>query len=390
MRCAGQNPSGGQKGHKGVTLEQVGNPDYVIIHTPEKCDACQKSLSDVSTSTQKGASRQVFDIPEPKVEVTEHRVETKICACGQVNTGAFPDDVCAPVQYGKRISALAVYLSIQQLIPEDRLQVTFWDVFGLKISTATLVKINEGFATKIGPFMDEVLHRLKLAHVKHLDETGLRIGAKTQWLHVISSNEETHYRVSPKRGNLLEGLKGILVHDHWKPYFTLKKVKHALCNAHHLRELKAREEDKEPWAFRMSRLLRVTSGYSKTNVPEAIFLRLTRLYDKIVRQGLAFHESKQPFSKPARGRRKHRPGHNLLFRLRDFKKEVLRCLRDADVPFTNNQAEQDIRMMKVKQKISGSFRTQHGAEVFCVIRGFLSTARKQDRNLFASIKLALG
>lgn len=218
-----------------------------------------------------------------------------------------------------------------------------------------------------------MLEALKNADIKHLDETGFRVGKKTQWLHVISNSFATHYRAREKRGDLLEGLKSILVHDHWKPYFCLEDVQHALCNAHHLRELKALEEfEKEPWAFKMSRLLIIASRLKNPPI-----LRILELYDHIVAEGLAFHEHLPPLGKLHKKKRK---GHNLLVRLRDFKDCVLLFLKRGDVPFTNNQAEQDIRMMKVKQKISGGFRTLQGAETFCLIRGFLSTCRKQSLN----------
>jgi len=387
LRCAGQNPSGGQKGHPGHTLKQTENPDKLVVHEVEICTSCQKSLADIPVS--KRIRRQVLDIPEPKIEVTEHQIEVKTCSCGCENAGVFPKGVTAPVQYGDRVSALTVYLSVQQLIPEDRLQEVFADVFGLKISTATIVTIQETFATRVLPQVEATLQELKLCDVKHLDETGLRIAGKTQWAHVISSEDATHYRVSQKRGDLLNGLQGTIVHDHWKPYFTLTELKHALCNAHHLRELKSLEEQEEAWAFKMSDLLRTISHHLSADSglrPLPIF---SPQYDEIVAEGLAFHASKYPFPKSKRGRQKRHPGHNLLLRFKNFKDAVLRCITDPNVPFTNNQAERDIRMMKVKQKISGSFRTLNGAQIFCTIRSFISTQKKLNLNLFNSIQLAL-
>ena len=194
---------------------------------------------------------------------------------------------------------------------------------------------------------------------------------------MISNSFATHYRAREKRGDLLENLKGILVHDHWKPYFCIEDVQHALCNAHHLRELKALEEfEKEPWAFKMSRLLAVSS-----RLKDPPLSRILTLYDQIIAEGLAFHERQPPLGKLHNKKRK---GH-LVLRLRDFKNCVFRFLEKQDVPFTNNQAEQDIRMMKVKQKISGGFRTPQGAKTFCIIRGFFSTCRKQGLNLFQSL-----
>lgn len=378
LRTKGKNASGGQKGHKGYTLEQVENPSSVTTHQIENCEKCGKSLSDCKVADY--LKRQVFDMPRPNIEVVEHRVHTKICSCGHNNKARFPSKVSAAVQYGPRIQALAVYLSNQQLIPEDRLQQTFEDLFGLPIATATLAKMNKGFSDKIAEKQNEVLSQLKTEEVKNLDETGIRIGGKTNWLHVISNDAMTHYRVSKKRGDLLEGIQGVMVHDHWKPYFIIPNVQHALCNAHHLRELKALEEiEKEPWAFKMSRLLRILSRI-KTPVLEKVFMR----YNQIIANGLSFHENQE-----ALGKRKKRTGHNLILRLTKHKDAVLRFISNPKVPFTNNQAEQDIRMMKVKQKISGGFRSSTGAENFCTIRGFLSTQRKQKNNIFDAIQLAL-
>lgn len=364
-------------GHKGSTLKQVAHPTSVILHRVEACGVCGQSLE--SQTPSRIVKRQVFDIPEPKVAVVEHQAEVKVCSCGHHTIAPFPTGVTAPVQYGTRMKALAVYLSAQQLIPEDRLQQTFADLFALPVSTATLVTINEDCATQLASEQEEVLNNLKSAPIKHLDETGFRMGGKTQWLHVISHDQATHYRVSEKRGDLLEGLSGVIVHDHWKPYFTLEGVEHALCNAHHLRELKALEEiEKEPWAFKVSQLLRLLSRLKDPPIE-----RVMKLYDTYIKAGLQFHTSQSLLSA-----RKKRIGHNLLLRLQNYKDAVLRFLTTPGVPFTNNQAEQDIRMMKVKQKISGGFRTTQGANTFCILRGFLSTQRKQGHNLFHAIQHA--
>jgi len=381
LRQKSEKPSGGQEGHKGCTLEQVAEPTKVISHRVETCQNCGKSL--VNQDLERVIKRQIFDIPEPKIEVTEHQAEVKQCTCGYCNTALFPSDVRAPVQYGPRVKAFAIYLSTQQLIPEDRLKETFADLFSLPISTATLTSINEKFSTIVEPYQEQVLEELKKAPVKHLDETGLRIAGKTHWLHVISDANQTHYRPSLKRKNLLNNVVGTVVHDHWKPYFQLPEVTHALCNAHHLRELKAVEEqEKEPWAGMMAQFLRLAVRFKNPPVE-----RLSKLYDNILARGFKFHESQPPLD----GRKnKRRVGHNLLRRLRKFKPAVLRFLTDSTIPFSNNQAEQDLRMMKVKQKISQGFRTMHGAEIFCTIRGFISTARKQKFNILEAIQSAYG
>lgn len=381
LRPRGQKPSGGQKGHKGTTLEQTASADFVVKHAALVCTQCAADLT--QTPANDRVKRQVFDIPEPRVEVTEHEAEVKICPCCQHrNVASFPPGVVAYVQYGPRVKALAVYLSVQQLIPEDRLQTAFADLFGLAISTATLSGINQNFADGFALQMAQTREELKAAPVKHMDETGFRIGKKTCWLHVLCSASATVYRPAEKRGSLWEGVTGTIVHDHWKPYFTLEHVIHALCNAHHLRELKALEEiEKESWAKQMRRFLQLLSRLKE---PLRHVRRACLGYDVLIARGLAFHEEK-----PALGGRKRRIGHNLLLRLKNFKSAVLRFLTDPTVTFTNNQAEQDLRMMKVKQKISGGFRTVLGAEIFCQIRGFLSTSRKQGLNLFDDITKAL-
>ncbi len=389
-REKGLKPNGGQKGHKGSTLKQVDNPDRVIRHSLDQCPKCSKNLRSISIESI--SKRQVFDIPEPKIFVTEHQSEVKRCPCCMNKVSAeFPYSINSPAHYGSGIQTLSVYLLHYQLIPEKRVKALFEDLFKLRISTATIVDIGKKFSQIVEPIQVRVLENLKKAPVKHLDETGFRIGGKTHWLHVVSNILGTHYRNSVKRKNLLEGVKGIIIHDHWKPYFSMKEVQHALCNAHHLRELKAvLEIDKEPWAGNMSRILRVIRKMSKKAMNFKRIERIEAIYDQIVSQGLKYHEDQPPLEKKgSRGPPKRRKGHNLVIRLRDFKVEVLRCFKESEVPFTNNQAEQDIRMMKVKQKISGGFRTEKGSKTFCNIRGFLSTCRKQGFNLFESIKQTL-
>ena len=268
----------------------------------------------------------------------------------------------------------------QHFIPEDRLRTVLKDLFDISISTGSIATFNARLANTVAPFQEQVLEDVKASPVKHLDETGFRVGGKTQWLHVVSTSTATHYRVSPKRKDLepLKGTSGVVVHDHWKSYFKLPDVEHSLCNAHHLRELKALMEiEKERWAFQMDRLLRYLN-----RAGIVCFERVSKIYDQIIQAGLAFHESLEILEA---GKRKRRVGHNLLIRLSNFKKDVLRFLTTPGVPFTNNQGEQDVRMMKVKQKISGGFRTTDGAHNFATIRGFISTMRKKNKNILNAI-----
>ena len=377
--------TGGQKGHPGETLCGTETPDAIIDHYPSACARCGAPLTEAMATGH--AARQVFDLPEPQpLVVTEHRGHDCRCAaCGAQTRAGFPDWATAPVQYGKRIGAFVLYLLHYQLLPEKRLATLMADLFGVPLATATIARISRGCAERVQNFAMAVRDQVAAAPVKHLDETGFRIGGKTQWLHIACTTLLTFYRVSAKRGSLLANVAGIVVHDHWHPYYTLKNVLHALCNAHHLRELKALVEiEKEDWARRMQRLLRrachavnLASAHGVRLKPELIAL-IERCYDAIVADGMAFHAAQPALAKARpRGRPPRRVGHNLLLRLSTRKPDVLRFLTDPMVPFTNNLAERDGRMMKLRQKISGGFRSEQGAEDFAIIRSVLSTARKQ-------------
>ena len=393
---SGRKP-GGQKGHKGETLRQAADPDTAVDHFPETCRGCGSALTP-AMATGYGA-RQVFDLPEPRpLLVTEHRAHRCRCGrCGAETGASFPDGVTAPVQYGARITAMVVYLLQYQLLPEDRLAALMADLFGVNLVPATIARMSRSRAGRVQGFVDAVCALVKSAPVKNMDETGFRVGGRTQWLHIAATALLTFYRVSAKRGSLLSGVIGIVVHDHWKPYYTMEGVLHALCNAHHLRELKALIEiEKEDWALRMQRLLR--RACHATNLarergrplkPSLIAL-IERRFEAIVAEGIAFHQAQPPLVRETRGgrrrgRRKRRTGHNLLLRLQSRRLDALRFLTNLDVPFTNNQAEQDGRMMKLKQKISGGFRSQQGAEDFAVIRTFISTASKQGWNVIQAL-----
>jgi len=390
--------TGGQKGHKGETLKQVAAPETIIDHFPSLCPQCGSSLSEPSSDGY--IARQVFDLPEPRpLVVTEHRAHACRCGhCGERTRAAFPDGVTAPVQYGSRIAAFVVYLLHFQFLPEDRLTILMADLFGVTLSAATLARMSRSCATRVQTFVDEVAKQVKAAAVKHLDETGFRIGGKTQWLHVACTERLTFYRISPKRGAVPEEVAGIVVHDHWKPYYTMTGVLHALCNAHHLRELQALVEiEKEPWASRMQRLLRRACHAANLArdrdrpLKPALIALFQRQYDAILAEGIGYHEGLPPLAraKPNRkGPQPRRTGHNLLLRLKTRKDDVLRFLSNPAVPFTNNLAEQAARMMKLRQKISGGFRSEQGAQDFTVIRSFIATARKQGWNIINALTQA--
>ena len=235
---SGKKP-GGQKGHPGETLCRTETPDAIIDHYPPACARCGALLTEAMATSH--VARQEFDLPEPQpLIVTEHRAHDCRCAaCGAQTRAAFPDWVAAPVQYGKRIGAVVLYLLHYQLLPEKRLATLMADLFGVRLATATIARISHDCAERFQGFANVVRDQVAVAPVKHMDETGFRIGGKTQWLHIASTMLLTFYRVSAKCGSLLANVVGIVVHDHWHPYYTMKGVLHALCNAHHLRELKA-------------------------------------------------------------------------------------------------------------------------------------------------------
>jgi transposase len=393
LRGPSSKKTGGQKGHPGTTLRRRESPDATVDHYPEACTACGAPLTAAMANGY--VARQVFDLPEPTpLLVTEHRAHDCHCIiCGIQTRAAFPAGVTAPVQYGGRIGAFVLYLLHYQLLPEKRLAALMADLFGVKLVTATIARISQDCAHRFMDFADAVRDHVAAAPVKHMDETGFRIGGKTQWLHIASTVWLTFYRVSAKRGSLLPQVTGIVVHDHWKPYYTMTGVLHALCNAHHLRELKALVEiEKEDWARTMQRLLgracHATNLAREQAAPlnAGLIALIERRYDTVVAEGLAFHQAQPALAKARRrGRPPRRVGHNLLLRLSTRKHDVLRFLTDPRVPFTNNLAEQDGRMMKLRQKISNGFRSHDGAKDFAVIRSVLSTARKQGWNMLQTL-----
>ena len=381
--------SGGQKGHPGTTLRQVEVADVVVDHYPAVCRGCGTPLTGALANSH--IARQVFDLPEPRpLVVTEHRAHTCCCAsCGMATHAPFPAGVAAPVQYGARIGAFVVYLLHGHFLPEDRLAELMRDLFGVKLVPATIARMSRSYAHRLHGFVEAVRDRVALATVKHLDETGFRISGRTQWLHVFSTTLMTFYRVCAQRGGVPEHVIGTVVHDHWKPYYRMPKVLHALCNAHHLRELKALIEiEKEDWARKMQILLRRAchvvnlARERRVQLKERFVARITRRYEVILAEGYAFHRALPPFRRGRRGGNEaRRIGHNLLIRLDHRRNDVLRFLSDSNVPFTNNEAEHDARMMKLRQKISGGFRSQSGAEDFAIMRSAISTAKKQGRNV---------
>lgn len=401
LRGRSGKSSGGQVGHKGDTLREVDKPDRIERHAATTCRHCKACLTAAMVTREE--RRQVFDLPQPRLEVTEHRASVYCCLhCNGVTKAAFPDTVAAHVQYGSRVRAAAVYLNVQQLIPEDRVCETMADLFAAaSLCPASVVAWTAKAAEAQAPVVAHIAARVVAAKVRHLDETGFRIGGKTRWLHSTSTAVYTLYRIGETRGDVPRTMAdGVIVHDHFKPYYTLRGPLHALCNAHHLRELQALIEiEKEAWAGVMHELLcaankqvRQAKAGDAVALAEADRQRIAAAYDAALVMGFDLHEGQAPLvrSPGARGRPPRRTGHNLLLRLRDCKDDVLRFIADFDVPFTNNQAERDIRMMKLRMKISGGFRTLAGAETFATMRSVISTIRKHGINILRALTMPTG
>jgi transposase len=384
----GRKP-GGQPGHPGHTLNPVKKPDHQKVHRLDRCPCGQcGGISLQSQPVLDYERRQVFDLPPLRLEVTEHRAEIKICPISNLTVkAAFPAGVEAPVQYGPNFRGLTLYLFNQQLLPFDRLRQTCLDLFGQPLSLGTVSQTNERAYQALEPVASAIARALIQAPVVNVDESGLRVAGSLHWLHVASTADLTFYGVHDKRGAAAMDALGILpecrhwlVHDHWKPYYQYDAL-HALCNQHLLRELKfLAEEDHQDWAAQLSRFLVGWNDnpVTRLGLDEEQFRGAYARYKAIVRQGRRLHPRRQP----GQGRTRQGKAANLLDRLEDYDLSVLAFLTDPQVPFTNNQGEQDIRMIKVKQKISGCFRTLPGAQTFARIRGYLSTCRKQGRDLW--------
>ncbi len=389
--------SGGQKGHRGDTLRQVAEPDAIVEHAAEQCAHCQARLSAASKVGEE--KRQVFDLPEKPLIVTEHRAAVHRCpACRRRTRARFPPGVVSPAQYGERIRAAGVYLNAHQLVPEERTAQVLQDLFGAAAACgASVAGWVRRKAEALAPVHLGIGAFVAAAPVRGLDETGLRIAGTTRWLHTASTTTHTFYRAGEPRSAVPELRGGVVVHDHWRAYYGLEHVDHAFCNAHLLRELQAVcELDKEPWAEALRATLLDANAAVRTAkaqgaaalAPEAVKAFEDR-YWAAVREGLALHRSLPAFdpSTNPKKRKKQRPAHNLLVRFKTFKQATLRFLTDFTVPFTNNLAEQDLRMMKVKSKISGGFRTPQGAADFARLRSVTSSARKQGFNILKALTL---
>lgn len=398
LRGKSARPVGGQPGHRGTTLRLREEPDAVALHTVTQCAGCGQDLQ--AQPALHYERRQVFELPVLAFHVTEHRSEHKVCAHCQTRTQApFPAPVTNVVQYGPRAQAVAVYLRAYQLLPQARTSELFADLFGQRLTPGTLGTMQQTCAAALAEFEATLKAELQAAPVAHFDETGMAVAGQRHWLHVASTPHLTHYATHPKRGTaatdaigILPHFHGLAVHDAWAPYWQAA-CEHALCNAHHLRELTALvEQGDQPWAQEMSALLCAIKGTVETaqtagaeGLDAATHETFTQRYQALLTEGLA-HNPAAAAVPGQRGRRKQSKARNLLERLQDRQTEVLRFMTDFRVPFDNNLAERDLRMMKVQQKISGCFRAVAGAEAFCRIRSYVSTIRKHGRNVLAALE----
>jgi transposase len=406
LRIAGQRKSGGQTGHSGSTLRQSSQVDQTVQHPPPgHCSACQRPLP--PEGLQIAETRQVFELPTLRAQVIAHQQMRATCTCGAVHLGTWPPGVNAPAQYGASIQAMAVHLNQYHLLPLARSAALLNDLYGISLSQASIQAFAQEAAAALSPTVAAIGQAVQASPIAHADESGIRVTGKLHWLHCLVTPSLTWLAPHARRGSaamqalgLLHGFKGTLVHDGLASYKELACT-HSLCNAHHLRELVYIHENEgekiwDNWAQEMMDLLR--QALSEVDQAQTPLDALRQAYfeaswSALLERGEALNEpvlrtdttANASLGVGRRGRPKQSKACNLLKRLRMYRADVWRFMTDKDVPFTNNLAEQALRMCKVKQKISGCFRTTHGADTFFTIRSYLATMRKQKANLHACL-----
>ena len=400
----GRKP-GGQKGHPGTTLHMVEIPDVVIQYQLTTCQHCGKDLTNTLPTLHQ--RRQVFDLPPPTLYVEEHRQMARQCSCGCVNVGEFPPRVAAPLQYGPRIQAQSILLNIDYKLPFAKISQFWADLTGYGYNPATLTQAQATLIHQLIPIQVHIGRQIQQAQVVHFDETGLRVAGKLHWLHrsaaaVACTDLWTYLFVHPSRGqkalqsaeSLFEGCTNWLVHDCWSSYFTATTGRHALCGAHLLRELQGQIEADRLWAVGLhAYLLALYKATCQGPLPANERDCWQETYRQWCQQGL--EEEPDPIiwytvsGKVRKGRAKQTKGRNLLDRLVAHESAVLAFAFEAGVPFTNNEAERALRPAKIKQKVSGGFRSEAGAERYARIGGFIATLRKQNYNVVEQLASVL-
>ncbi len=381
---------GGQQGHKGRTLQQVEHPDKIVTHKPGPC-SCGHVFNEDELCVAE--TRQVFDLPQPKLEVTAHQLLKGQCPeCGQWHKASAPEGINAPVQYGQGVKALTTLLNVDYRIPFKKIQVLFSDLFGYAINESTVYSASKQCYKRLKEPMEIIKSKIIEAMTAHADETGIRVEEMLRWLHVATTELYTYLFVHEKRGRLaleseqsiLDKLSGWLVHDCWGSYFNFNELHHALCGAHILRELEGLfENEQSKWARVFKTFL---MHVFEMPLEERIRRRqhIESRYTLIC--GMGEKAEPPPRKTPGKkGRYKRTKGRNLVERLIREKEAVLAFAFNEEVPFTNNLAERDVRPAKVKLKVSNCFRTFEGAEIYARIASFVSTARKHDRNIYTEL-----
>ncbi len=381
---------GGQQGHKGRTLQQVEHPDKTVRHKPGPCD-CGHVFSDKELSVAE--TRQVFDLPQPKLEITAHQLLMGQCPiCGKWHKGIAPEGVNAPVQYGKGVKALTTLLNVDYRIPFKKIQILFGDLFGYAINASTVYSNSRQCSEKLAKTIEIIKSKIIEAITAHADETGIRVEEMLRWLHVATTEFYTYLFVHEKRGKLaleseqsiLNKLTGWLVHDCWGSYFNFKELDHALCGAHILRELEGLiENEQSKWA----RVFKTFLMHLFEMPFEERVKRRQQIESRYILICSMGEKAEPPPRKTPgkRGRYKRTKGRNLVERLTREKEAMLAFAFNEEVPFTNNLAERDVRPAKIKMKVSNCFRSFEGAEIYASIASFVSTVRKHDRNVFSEL-----